>query len=174
MAYRTTAQADQDIIDIYLWGCREFGQPDGAGPDWRQSAHSPRTAGIHARRPPSPLRVADDCLFAFWWSGFCTGGRIGKAASDFMPSAASKTDPEGAGFPCPSLSAGATVRWSAQQLAKKAGVSIQTIKRFEAAEGVPRSRTQTLLKTALEARGIEFIGTPEDGPGIRARIRHSD
>ena len=27
MPYRTTAQADQDIIDIYLWGCREFGQP---------------------------------------------------------------------------------------------------------------------------------------------------
>jgi toxin ParE1/3/4 len=27
MAYRTSRQADQDIIDIYLWGCREFGQP---------------------------------------------------------------------------------------------------------------------------------------------------
>lgn len=27
MPYRTTAQADEDIIDIYLWGCREFGQP---------------------------------------------------------------------------------------------------------------------------------------------------
>ena len=27
MVYRTTRQADQDIIDIYLRGCREFGQP---------------------------------------------------------------------------------------------------------------------------------------------------
>ncbi len=26
MPYRTTRQADQDIIDIYLWGCREFEQ----------------------------------------------------------------------------------------------------------------------------------------------------
>ncbi len=26
MTYRTTRRADQDIIDIYLWGCREFGQ----------------------------------------------------------------------------------------------------------------------------------------------------
>jgi toxin ParE1/3/4 len=26
MAYRTTRQADQDIVDIYLRGCREFGQ----------------------------------------------------------------------------------------------------------------------------------------------------
>jgi toxin ParE1/3/4 len=27
MAYRTTRQADEDIIDIYRWGCRKFGQP---------------------------------------------------------------------------------------------------------------------------------------------------
>ncbi|MGH7088411.1 MAG: type II toxin-antitoxin system RelE/ParE family toxin [Stellaceae bacterium] len=26
MSYRTTRQADADIIDIYLWGCHEFGQ----------------------------------------------------------------------------------------------------------------------------------------------------
>jgi toxin ParE1/3/4 len=26
MPYRTTRQADQDIIGIYLWGCREYGQ----------------------------------------------------------------------------------------------------------------------------------------------------
>ena len=27
MPYRTTRRADQDIIDIYIRGCREFGQP---------------------------------------------------------------------------------------------------------------------------------------------------
>lgn len=27
MPYRTTRQADRDIVDIYLWGCREWGQP---------------------------------------------------------------------------------------------------------------------------------------------------
>jgi hypothetical protein len=61
-------------------------------------------------------------------------------------------------------------------LADKAGVSIQTIKRFEAAEGIPQSRTQTLLeiKAALEAAGIEFIGTPQDGPGIRLRPRNAE
>ena len=26
MAYRTTRKAEQDIIGIYLWGCRQFGQ----------------------------------------------------------------------------------------------------------------------------------------------------
>jgi hypothetical protein len=48
-------------------------------------------------------------------------------------------------------------------------VGIQTIKRFESADGVPASRTETLstVKAALEAAGIEFIGTPNDRPGIR-------
>ena len=41
--------------------------------------------------------------------------------------------------------------------------------RMESAAGVPQSRTKTLLdiKAALEAGGIEFIGTPNDRPGIR-------
>jgi hypothetical protein len=54
-------------------------------------------------------------------------------------------------------------------LASIAGVGTQTIKRFEVVEGIPQSRTQTLLevKAAFEAAGIEFIGTPEDSPGIR-------
>jgi hypothetical protein len=30
------------------------------------------------------------------------------------------------------------------------------------------------IKSALENAGIEFIGTPEDGPGIRTRIRNAD
>jgi transcriptional regulator with XRE-family HTH domain len=73
-------------------------------------------------------------------------------------------------------SARAALRWSVQQLADKSGVSIQTIKRFEAVEGVPKSRTHTLLeiRAALEVAGIEFVGSPEDGPGIRTRIRPSD
>ena len=66
-------------------------------------------------------------------------------------------------------SARAALRWSVQQLAERAGVGTQTIKRFEVVEGIPHSRTQTLLdiKAALEAAGVEFIGTPEDRPGIR-------
>lgn len=62
----------------------------------------------------------------------------------------------------------AALRWSVQELADKAGVSTQTIKRFEIVEGIPQSRTQTLLdvKSALEAGGIEFIGTSSDRPGL--------
>jgi transcriptional regulator with XRE-family HTH domain len=66
-------------------------------------------------------------------------------------------------------SARAALRWSVQSLAERSGVSIQTIKRFEATDGIPRSRSATLLslKSALEAAGIEFVGAPNDRPGIR-------
>ena len=66
-------------------------------------------------------------------------------------------------------SARSALRWTVQELADRAGVSIQTIKRFEVTDEVPGSRTSTLtdIKTALEAAGIEFIGSPNDRPGIR-------
>jgi hypothetical protein len=40
---------------------------------------------------------------------------------------------------------------------------------LEKSDGVPPSRTQTLLdiKAAFEAAGIEFIGTPDDEPGVK-------
>jgi hypothetical protein len=50
-------------------------------------------------------------------------------------------------------------------------VSTSTIKRIEAQDGVPSATSANLaaLKSALEAAGIEFIGTLDDGPGIRVR-----
>jgi predicted transcriptional regulator len=64
---------------------------------------------------------------------------------------------------------------TAKELAKRAGVSLPTIQRFETVDGIPPSRSSTLLdvKAALEAAGIEFIGTPDDGPGIRLRSLRS-
>ena len=63
------------------------------------------------------------------------------------------------------------LRLSAQRLADLSGVSVPTIQRFEQAEGIPPSRSSTLadIQRALESAGIEFIGTPDDGPGIRLR-----
>lgn len=65
----------------------------------------------------------------------------------------------------------AALGWSATQLALKANVAMKTIARFEKNDGVPASRVSTLesIRTALEMSGIEFIGTPENGPGIRLR-----
>ena len=66
-------------------------------------------------------------------------------------------------------SARAALGWSAQDLAVKAGVATKTIMRLESVDGIPQSRTGTLLeiKAVFESAGIEFIGTPSDRPGIR-------
>lgn len=59
--------------------------------------------------------------------------------------------------------------WSAAELAERAGISKRTMVNIEAAGGVPASTTATLhkLQSELEAAGIEFIGSPDDRPGIR-------
>ena len=61
------------------------------------------------------------------------------------------------------------LRFSAEELAQRSGVSLPTIQRFEQADGIPPSRSSTLaeVRKALEAAGVEFIGSPDDGPGIR-------
>jgi transcriptional regulator with XRE-family HTH domain len=70
----------------------------------------------------------------------------------------------------------AALRWSADVLATRAGVGVQTIKRLEAADGVPSGRATTLqdVQSALEAAGIEFIGTPTDRPGVRVSATLTD
>jgi transcriptional regulator with XRE-family HTH domain len=64
------------------------------------------------------------------------------------------------------------VGWSAEQLATQSGVARRTIVSIERENGVPTANASTLVKiqNALEAAGIEFIGTPNDGPGIRIRL----
>ena len=55
------------------------------------------------------------------------------------------------------------------QIAEETGIGSATLKRYEAASGVPKSRKGHLLtlREFFEAAGIEFIGAPEDRPGIR-------
>jgi transcriptional regulator with XRE-family HTH domain len=73
-------------------------------------------------------------------------------------------------------SARAALRWTVARLADEAGVGVQTVIRLEAADGVPPSRSSTLVdvQRAFEAAGIEFIGAPDDGPGIRLRAAPSN
>jgi len=65
----------------------------------------------------------------------------------------------------------ALLRITAIDLASISGVGISTIKRFELSEGVPSGNIKTIdaLKKALENAGIEFIGTPDDRPGVRLK-----
>ncbi len=63
----------------------------------------------------------------------------------------------------------AALKWSAKELGERCGLAMKTIQRIESVEGVPASFQSTLAEivATLEAAGIEFIGTPDDGPGIR-------
>lgn len=68
----------------------------------------------------------------------------------------------------------AFVRWSARELAEKAGLSLPTIQRLETADGVPNTSVQTMtaVQTTLEAAGIIFIPGNHDldeGPGVRLK-----
>lgn len=57
------------------------------------------------------------------------------------------------------------------ELAKMAGIGFTTMVRLESADGVPSGNVKTLssVQSAIENAGIEFIGTPESGAGVRWR-----
>lgn len=61
------------------------------------------------------------------------------------------------------------LRITVADLALTSGVGIATIKRIEAHAGIPpaNARTLDLLSKALSTAGIEFVGSPEDRPGVR-------
>jgi len=63
------------------------------------------------------------------------------------------------------------VRWSARELAERARLSLPTIQRLEAADGIPSTslKTMLLIKGALESAGVEF--TNGDSPGVRMKAR---
>lgn len=63
----------------------------------------------------------------------------------------------------------AALGWSIQSLADKSNVSVRTIKRIEAEGGLERATKGNLklIRETLEAAGIEFIGTADEGPGVR-------
>ena len=55
------------------------------------------------------------------------------------------------------------------EMAKLAGIGFTTMVRLESSDGVPAGNVKTLtsVKSAIEKAGIEFIGTPESGAGVR-------
>ena len=63
--------------------------------------------------------------------------------------------------------------WSASHLAEEAGLSLRTVQTAEAEDGHNKIRKSTVLaiKATLESAGIEFIGTPDDAPGVRIHTK---
>lgn len=63
----------------------------------------------------------------------------------------------------------AALGWSIDVLAEKTSISSRTIKRIENTIGIPNATAANLkiIRLTLEAAGIEFIGSANDGPGVR-------
>jgi transcriptional regulator with XRE-family HTH domain len=65
----------------------------------------------------------------------------------------------------------ALLKWTGKEFAEASGVAFSTLMRLETGEGVPGAQAKTLeaIQKAFESAGVEFIGNPEDGPGVRLR-----
>ena len=58
---------------------------------------------------------------------------------------------------------------SIADFAKLAGIGFTTLVRLESSDGVPSGNIRTFeaVQKAFEQAGIEFIGTPDKGAGVR-------
>ena len=67
----------------------------------------------------------------------------------------------------------ALLRWSGRDLAEKTGLGFSTLMRLEVLDGVPSAQAKTLetIQRAFEKAGVEFIGSPEEGAGVRWKHR---
>lgn len=67
----------------------------------------------------------------------------------------------------------ALLKWTGKELAEASGVAFSTLMRLETGEGVPGAQAKTLdaIQKAFEESGIEFIGTPENGAGVRWKTK---
>lgn len=63
----------------------------------------------------------------------------------------------------------AMLDWSREQLSDNSSVGISALMRLESAEGVPSGNIKTFeaVQKAFEKAGIEFLGSPEEGAGVR-------
>lgn len=64
---------------------------------------------------------------------------------------------------------------TASELADEAGISLRTLQRFEASQGVPDAQARLLerLKHTLEQRGVAFLGDPQHAPGVQLSLQEA-
>ena len=65
----------------------------------------------------------------------------------------------------------ALVKWTGKELAEASGVAFSTLMRLETGEGIPSAQAKTLdaIEKAFERVGVQFIGSPEGGAGVKWR-----
>ena len=66
----------------------------------------------------------------------------------------------------------AALEWGVRDLARHAGISANTVARFENGHHTPNPATLKVIRLAFEAAGIEF--TNGEAPGMRLHPRKED
>ena len=61
------------------------------------------------------------------------------------------------------------IRWTQPDLAKAAGVSDVTVRKFENDQASPQRASLDVIRRALEGAGVIFIEENGEGPGVRMR-----
>ena len=61
------------------------------------------------------------------------------------------------------------LKWSFEELSQRCQVSARTIRRIESEGGLSSATAANLklIQETLETAGVEFIGAPGAGPGVR-------
>ena len=59
----------------------------------------------------------------------------------------------------------AAMRWTLDDVARRAGVGRATVSRFEVEQVEPNLSTETMIRQTFERAGVEFIDG--DAPGVR-------
>ena len=61
------------------------------------------------------------------------------------------------------------LKWNQDELASAAQVSGVTVRNFENEKSSPQRASLAMIRSALEAAGVEFIEQNGGGPGVRLR-----
>ena len=70
----------------------------------------------------------------------------------------------------------ALLRWSVEELAKSANVSVMTIRRAEGNDGPVKMLPNNLaaIRAALEDAGVIFVEENGEGPGVRLKKKREE
>lgn len=71
--------------------------------------------------------------------------------------------------PAQSRAARGLLKWTQDDLAREAKVSVVTVRNFENEKSTPQRATVDVMSRCIEAAGVHFIPANGGGPGVRLR-----